>query len=299
MEKFGDYVYPFAVSTQPNERFAVITQTFSMVGSDSQSKTYTLSYGYDFVMAMINSYSTSTFRMNINDVFRSENLFFQDTRGSVVTGNGQNSFILPKMHKFNRGNSITINITDLSGAANTVEISLIGYKIVNFSPELEISAEDINAPASMQGMQGFSMAHRGMERYGQDQSANQQLIPPQQYVIDRFFGVPFDFNMAGSTYSLKFPVSTGFDFMWEVLNSFSAREFTLQIKDEFVTEDFFTSPIHSSSITGTGSLPFIMPRPYIFRGGTYITVTIDDTDAQGSTTPVQVALIGYKVRRVS
>jgi hypothetical protein len=307
MERFGDYVYPFAVAAQPNERFASIVSDFTMAGSDTQSQTYTLSYGYDFIMGMINSFSDGAFRIQIYDEFRSENLFFNSkplgvatsvngVRGSIMTGNGQNSFILPKLHKFNRGNSITIIITDLSGITNHVEIALIGYKIVDYSAELDLTAQDINAPAAVQGY-GKIGGTKG--RFGQTADQASSAVPTQQYVVDRFFASVFDFTMAGATYTAQFPVSTGFDFMWEILNSFSAREFTMQIRDQFVTEDFFTSAIHSSVISGNGTLPFILPRPYIFRGGTYITITITDTNSVGASTPVQIALIGYKVRRVA
>jgi hypothetical protein len=325
----GDFVYPFAVTAQPNERFAAIPFDFQFkIGTQGQQQVqrYTMSYGYDFVMSMINGFSDDAVNgmnavsINITDTYRSEDLFFGPLIGSEIVGNGQNSFLLPKLHKFMRGRTIEITLVNRTNnqAALNVEIVLIGYKIVDYSPEMELTSQDINMPASVAGWEGYkgaaSVGGYGKTRparignYGQVQnpagSTNAPNVVPIkapgiQFIVDRFFATVFDFAMAGGTYISTFPVSTGFDFMWEIVNAFSAREFLLQIKDEFVTEDFFTSPMHSSIICGTGVQPFILPRPYIFRGGTNISVTITDTNSVGTSTPVELALIGYKVRRIS
>ena len=276
-DEYGELVYPFAIQQSKGERFSVIPFNFSLAANEEASVVYTLSTGWNFVTSVINSYSTGEFKLNIRDVYTHNNLFIDDIRASLITGTGQRSFIMPKTHEFEGGRTIEVIVTDLSGAANTVELALIGYK-----------ESILCEPITVRG-KGFAASPT---KYGK------AAVEPVSYIVDRLFVVPFDFTMAGSTYTSKYPISTGFDFMWEVMNAYTAREFTLQLKDEYVTEEFFSSPVRSSNITGTGQRSFILPRPYIFEGGTHITVTITDTDPLGASTPVQLALIGYKVKKI-
>lgn len=136
-------------------------------------------------------------------------------------------------------------------------------------------------------------------------------------IIQRVFGIPFDFvilTTAGATYSSKYTISTNFDFMWELtqaskrntttgvpdsLTSPALRDVSFNIRDEFTSEDMFVSPIYVSSIAGDGRNQNILPRPYVFLGGTTITLTI--TDVYGHATDgfhLQIALIGYKIKEV-
>jgi hypothetical protein len=277
-----NYVYPFSMVTAPNERFMVIPFNFSLIANQTKTVLYTLSAGSNFVMDIVNSFSTSTFSFNIKDVYKSEDLFISATRGSIATGNGQNPFIIPRSHRFLGNCTIEIEVTDLSGAPNTVQIGLIGHKEY-------LGAERTDGMSGRLGRLGAgtveNIASNGVN---------------EKYLIDRLFCVPFNFTQAGAglTYSSKYALSTGFDFMWECLNVYYTREFTLGIKDEFVTEDFFSDNLYISTIAGNGQKPFILPRPYIFRGGSYINVTINDLSSGGVSDTVQLVFIGYKVKRV-
>jgi hypothetical protein len=93
--------------------------------------------------------------------------------------------------------------------------------------------------------------------------------------------------------------------MWEVINARSASlttpatDFKIQIRDGYATEDFFTSAVWASLHVGNGEKPFYLPRPYIFRGGTTITVTCTDNATGQTDAEIQVVLIGYKTRMTS
>ena len=115
---------------------------------------------------------------------------------------------------------------------------------------------------------------------------------------ERFLAIPFAFSMAGGEYSTPLRIPVSYDFRLEMLNSYFEREYYLQIRDDFRTEELFYEPVRGSLITGDGRLPFILPKPYTFAAGSSITVTVIDTTT--GTPPaaiVEVVLIGYKVLR--
>ncbi|HDD44341.1 MAG TPA: hypothetical protein ENG63_05730 [Candidatus Desulfofervidus auxilii] len=136
-----------------------------------------------------------------------------------------------------------------------------------------------------------------------------EAIKPEE---QRLLGIPFDFEIgttAGASYVEKYTISAGYNFIWEMLQaskrntsgvpdsvlSPSIREVYLNIRDEFTGKDMFTSGICLLSVTGYGFSPFILPRPYIFRGGTTITVTIEDTHGGSEGFYLQIVLFGRLV----
>jgi len=274
---YGDaYVNNFSQSGLNPERIQIIPFNFTLTTlGETQNSVYTLSTGLDFTMVMVNSYASGAlgFTYNIKDLVTSEQLFINEIKDTVGTGNGQHPFYMPRVHKFSAGNTIEIDVTNKVNGANTVQVALIGFK--------SSSSASSGNQANMSG-------------YGDQVAAD-------RYLIDRLFAIPFNFSMVGSSYQSKYPISAAYDFMWNMLNSSSpTRDFLLQIKDEYVNEDFFADTVYGGSITGNGQNPFILPRPYVFRGGTYLTVTITDTVSAGppAAATVQVVFIGYKVKLV-
>ena len=276
----GQIVWPFSVDTAPGERFTAIPFRFSLAAGQTLSSTYQISASWDLVTSILNSHSTGAYRLQITDGDTQENLFLGEIRGALITGIGREPFIMPKTHRFKGGTNLTITVTDISGASNVVEVVLIGHKslvgrvIETMAPTAATREHKFTAPA--------------LERVS--------------YVIDRLFIIPFNFRIigpAGSVYTDKYPISRGFDFMWEAINSNIPDEnITLQIKDEFVTEEFFTSPVRAFLITGIGQRPGVLPRPYIFVGGTHITLTVVDVPGRTVALVTQIIFIGYRVRRI-
>lgn len=133
-------------------------------------------------------------------------------------------------------------------------------------------------------------------------------------IIQRVFGLPFDFSIlttAGASYPSAYTISTSFDFMWELtqcskhntsgiidsLTTPAIRDVKINIRDEYTSEDMFVSAIYLSELCGDGRNQNILPRPYVFLGGTTITMTI--TDVYGGTAfNTQVSLIGYKIKDI-
>ena len=127
---------------------------------------------------------------------------------------------------------------------------------------------------------------------------------------ERLLGIPFDFEIgttAGASYVEKYTISTGYDFIWEMLQvsrrnsstgvpdsvlSPSIRDVLINIRDEFTGKDMFTSGVYVLSIAGYGFSPFILPQPYTFKGGTTITVTVEDTYGGSSGFHLQILLFG-------
>lgn len=289
----GQVVWPFSTKARASEKFAALTFDFTLTGNDTVTQKYTLSTGWDFITSIVNAYSshgtgTQSFKIQIRDEENYMDFFISKTgevpRGSNVTGNGQNPFILPKLHRFKAGSTIEISITDLSGGANTVQVVLAGHKDTLTQEKLA----QLQRAGKLQGTLG--------DKYVAEK--NQISIDGDIYIVDRLTGIVADFAMdgTGATYEFKYPISIGANFMWEIFQGYtSASEYTIGIRDELLTEDFFISPIRSSLIVGTGENPFILPRPYLFQGGTNIRIQVTDTTIAAVSSTVQIALIGYKV----
>lgn len=139
---------------------------------------------------------------------------------------------------------------------------------------------------------------------------------PRRAIRQRIFGIPFDFlsvgTVAGASYTDTYTISTNFNFAWE-LTQFTKldgttgvpdsvitpaiRDVQLQIRDEFTSEDMFVAPIYLSELAGDGRNQNILTRPYIFLGGTTITITVTDVFG-GTAFRLQLGLLGFKIKKV-
>lgn len=292
-DELGHVIWPFAVEASPNEKFTAIPFDFSLSANETKTLTFNISTGFDFVLSILNSYSTDAFTLQIRDEKNYQDLFISKSgekpRASTVTGNGQNPFLLPKAHRFGNGTSIEVTVTDLSGSANTVELVLIGYKDTLTKERL----------VQLQA-QGADMSRLGAIVPGRQPRIK---VDGDTYLIDRLTTIVADFTVDGGTYDFKYPISTGSSFMWEILNGTRVitpdRDYTLQIRDELINEDFFTSALRSDTLVGNGQNPFVLPRPYLFQGGTNILITVSDTETSpANASTVQIAMVGYKVKRL-
>lgn len=132
--------------------------------------------------------------------------------------------------------------------------------------------------------------------------------------LQRMFGIPFDFVIglvAGTAYTNRYTISTGYNFLWELTQvskrilatgvpdssaTPTLRDVNLNIRDELTSEDMFVSPIYLTMLAGDGRNQNILPRPYIFNGGTTITLTLTDVYGGAAGMHIQIAFIGYKIR---
>ena len=274
-------VWPYGAKVKTGEKFLAIPFDLTLAGNATTLTTLQLSNGYDFILSIMNAYSSQAegFSFNIKDGNTFETLFKSQIRSSIITGNGQNPLLMPKQHRFLNGSTIEIEITNLSASSNIIQLLLMGHRdsghLISVSKEGRVGAVS----------PGFKVPEG-----------------TALYKIERLFVLPFDLTMtSGATITDKYPISNEFDFIWEILNVYHAatspREFNLQIRDELVTEDLFVAPVRASLIAGNGQNPFILPRPYIFRGGTHLKVTATDT-ATGANFAIQLAFFGYKAKKI-
>lgn len=275
--------WPFGVEQKPYEKFLAIPFDLTLAGNASTFQTLQLSNGYDFILSIINAYSSQAegFSFNIKDGFTFESLFKDKVRSSIITGNGQNPFLLPKQHRFKNGKTIEIEITNLSASSNTIQLALAGHRDDSLGKYVQVTSDGAIKQASecMKLPAGSAL-----------------------YRLERLFILPFNFTMtSGASLSDKYPISSEFDFIWEILNVYhgatSPREFTLQIRDELTSENLFVSPVRASLVSGNGQNPFILPRPYIFNGGTTINISVADTGT-GADFSIQLAMVGYKAKKI-
>ncbi|MCD6081074.1 MAG: hypothetical protein J7J54_06475 [Candidatus Omnitrophica bacterium] len=133
---------------------------------------------------------------------------------------------------------------------------------------------------------------------------------------EQLFGIPFEFDIettAGEVYIKKHTLSTGYYFVWEIVQAVkfksdgtpdsilspTLRDVYIQIRDEYTTEDMFTSPVSLHLVTGQGAYQYVLPKPYMFLPGTSITVTITDKFGGSSGFKLQVVLLGYRIARTA
>lgn len=70
---------------------------------------------------------------------------------------------------------------------------------------------------------------------------------------------------------------------------------TLQIQDTGTGRNMFQRPVSLLSVTGNGSLPFIMPVSTLFKQLSTLQATVVNYDAAETYGRIQIALIGSKV----
>ena len=112
----------------------------------------------------------------------------------------------------------------------------------------------------------------------------------------KFTAIPFSFSSVASngTSTQRYTLSTGFHFVCMQINGHgsSNRNFTVLIKDEYMSQDLTKDPVHAEDMCGSGERPYNMPIPYRFLGGTTISIQVKNlhTAAQD----IYVTLIGYE-----
>ncbi len=115
----------------------------------------------------------------------------------------------------------------------------------------------------------------------------------------RFTVIPFNFELSGDEKTDSYRIPTNYDFYLTFINSYYDRDFYMLLRDDFRSEDLMVSPVRASLVSGDARLPFILPRPHLFNGGTTITVQVSDTlTGSPPASTIQIALIGYKIVKI-
>ncbi len=123
-------------------------------------------------------------------------------------------------------------------------------------------------------------------------------LPENVLKKGRFMVIPFNFELSGDEKTDSYRIPTNFDFWLTFINAYYDRDFYFLIRDDFRSEDLMVAPVRASLSAGDARLPFILPRPHVFNGGTTITIQVSDTlTGTPPTNTIQIALIGYKTTR--
>ena len=85
----------------------------------------------DFEWRFIMASSTGLFSLTLTDRFTARPLMPSAINGELVAGTAQLPFILPKPYLLRRTSSILGQFNDRSGALNTIQFALGGYKLAS------------------------------------------------------------------------------------------------------------------------------------------------------------------------
>ena len=85
----------------------------------------------DFEWRWLVASSTGLFSATLLDRFTSRPLMPSAINGENIFGTAQLPFVLPKPYLLRRTSSILATFNDRSGAPNTIQIALVGYKLAS------------------------------------------------------------------------------------------------------------------------------------------------------------------------
>jgi len=134
------------------------------------------------------------------------------------------------------------------------------------------------------------------------QMSDQQL---QQIfgIRDHFaYGVSATALAAAGTATMTFQVQTDSNFLWQAgamqvdtTNTRTATPFiTFTLTDASSGRQLMNAAVPLGTHFGTGELPFLLPTPRFFRGGTQVTVGLTNYSTATTYTNVYLAFLGTK-----
>jgi hypothetical protein len=151
-----------------------------------------------------------------------------------------------------------------------------------------------------------------MSQTGQPAAGSRQpnFQPPQV----QFWEVPFVYEMDFATLlhqtqqNGNIQIQSDADFKWSKATYFADLAgaaqtesteviplVTLQIVDSATGQQLFQNPIQVSSFFGRGSLPFILPTPYIFKQRSNLAFQVANYSAATDYSNLRLSLLGTKI----
>lgn len=116
------------------------------------------------------------------------------------------------------------------------------------------------------------------------------------------YGLAFTSLANGTSATGSFTIQTDSNFLWQagamqvdVTGTITATPLiTATITDASSGRQLMSTGIELPALFGTGQLPFLLPTPRFFRGGTQITVVLTNYDTAVDYTNVLLSFIGTK-----
>lgn len=130
-----------------------------------------------------------------------------------------------------------------------------------------------------------------------------------EYAYKDFFTYELDFSAlaASATATQTIQIQADSDFIWQkacyvadiaaAAQTDSARVIplvTVLLTDSGAGRQLMNSAVPIPALFGTGQIPFILPRPRIFRAQSVVTVQVTSYVAAGTTYNLRLSLIGEK-----
>lgn len=112
-----------------DEYYTYQTSQINLIANGTATTTIATTREADFYLAKLVRVSTGTFSFMVRDSSNDRQWSNVQLHSDIGAGTAQLPLILPKPRFVARSSTLTIDITDLSGAANTVRLGFIGYKV--------------------------------------------------------------------------------------------------------------------------------------------------------------------------
>jgi hypothetical protein len=112
-----------------DEYFIYATQAILLSAGGTATTTISITREADFYLTKLVRVATAPFAFLIRDSSNDRQWSNIPTHSDIAAGTAQLPLILPKPRFIARASTITIELTDLSLAANEIRLGLIGYKV--------------------------------------------------------------------------------------------------------------------------------------------------------------------------
>jgi len=240
-EKAKNYLYQIGA----NRSWSVLPHSsVSLSANGAGSIVITTPSRFDFLVTKISGRSTGTYLLSFLGTGKSELLNNKPLHNSTIIGTGNLPYPLPCPILLHRSGSFVIDVSDLSGAANTIAIQLHGIAIYKESDTKTIAQK-----------------YLGMIPY--------------------FYTTDATFTLTASDATKNISISNSFDFLITQLTYTDTNSATtINIKLQGVDGRTFHPPelyIDLQAIAGGAQYPKKLEHPTALYGGNTFAVTAKDT----------------------
>jgi len=200
---------------------------------------------YDFVISGISGHSTSTYSAKLSSVGDTFPFSNNSLHSSAFIGTGNIPYEFPYPFMVKKRGGLRVEVADLSGAGNTIQIQIHGYAIYKESLSRKFEERHI----------GYS---------------------PFFYTTDSTFSV------ATTDTDQTISIVKDFDFLctkWSYFDSNSSTNLKMKMQHSSGNQMQNSEYIKVSAIMGGAQYPKILKEPTLFAAGSVVSITAQDTVA--------------------
>ena len=221
--------------------------------------------------------STGPYVLQFFDVGKNKELQNRPVHSSLIVGSAQRPFVLPEPYFFNVGDSqrnLRCKITDISGAPNTVRLSLHGRRFYHKDADPDVA--------------------QAMRKYfaGGEKPYSYFLTPLES---DPNTGAP-PVLAAGGKLALTLQSDAGADTELKKWMAVSTGAFTVNIFDRSKNKFLMNDVIPNSDIFGNAEFPFIPADSFLLERQKYLIFYLQDLS--GAPNTVYIAAAGRRLQLI-